>query len=362
MFRVIIVEDEKPILNLMKVIIGQNPHYTILNAFSNPLEALERMAELKPDIAFLDVEMPKMSGIALAEKIGELSEYTKIVFTTAYKQYALDAFQVYAFDYILKPVTPDAIERIANRLLKLQLSSPLVSAYLPAYSPISCFGGFDVRNGTGTQSVRFPTRKSEELLAYFLCHPRRDISKWRIIDLLWPELPEERALHNLHNTIYRLKKLTKEHGLSLDIQKTNDGYLLEPLQTVYDALEYEQLETVLTEEFADIPQAERLSSLYKGPLLAGKDYLWKASLEENYARKYNWLIRNLVLHDFAMENWSKSESRLQDYLSIYPLQEEMNRLLLKLYNSIGDVHKAAAHSARFEELCLNEFGVDPLSV
>ncbi|OPH47440.1 hypothetical protein BC351_39875 [Paenibacillus ferrarius] len=112
MIHAVIVEDEKPILDLMKVIIGRNPRFTITGAFTNPLEALERIPELRPDVAFLDVDMPKMNGHELARRINKLSEQTKIVFTTAYKQYELEAFEVDAMDYILKPVTPAMIERV----------------------------------------------------------------------------------------------------------------------------------------------------------------------------------------------------------------------------------------------------------
>ncbi|KEQ26724.1 response regulator [Paenibacillus tyrfis] len=357
MFHTIIVEDEKPILDLMNYVIGQNPHYTIVGAFTNPLEALARLSELKPDVVFLDVEMPKMNGLELARNINELSEETKIIFSTAYKQYALDAFQVYAFDYILKPVTPAAIERIADRLVKQQ-RSVLPAEPQERAAAIRCFGGFEVRNREGVP-VRFPTRKTEELFALFLCHPGRELSKWHLADLLWPEMKEDRASHNLHNTIYRLKKLLKGHEIGMDIRKINDGYRLDAAGLTYDVLAYEGYGPVLLGVMQDAEQAERLCSLYKGPLLDKKDYVWKASLEEGYARQYTALLRSLVERDIAGQEWTRAERRLDSYLALYPLQEEMNLLLMDMYANRGKLEKLAAHYARFEAAYRREFGTEP---
>ncbi|WMT40452.1 response regulator [Paenibacillus sp. D2_2] len=344
MFQTIIVEDERPILELMKYEIGQNSRYCIVGAFTNPLEALARIVELKPDVAFIDVEMPKMNGLELAQKLGELSEDTKIVFTTAHKEYALEAFKVYAFDYILKPVTSTAIERVAERLVKQ--GHPAAKVKSVAQVSVRCFGGLEVRNAAG-ELVRFPTRKTEELFAYFLCHPGHEINKWQLVEMLWQEMNEERSLHNLYNTIYRLKKLLKEHNLGMDIQKTNEGYLLESANYTYDVLAFERFDFSLSTlaGMRNTAQAELLCSLYKGPLLQNKDYMWKMSLEERYCKQYMLLVRALAHRDMAEKQWDKAEQRLDTYLSVYPLDEEINHMLIDLYGACGKTEKADQHFA-----------------
>lgn len=355
MFNIVIVEDEKPILDLMKFVIGQNPHYKILGAFTNPLEALERMQELRPDVAFLDVEMPKMNGLELAQKMNETLEDTRIVFTTAYTHYALDAFKVYAFDYILKPVTPAAIERITNRLVKQYGSIAVVDQKRQQVS-VKCFGGFEVRNPEGAQ-VRWPTRKTEELFAYFLCNPEQDVSKWQLADLFWPDMDEERASHNLHNTIYRLKKMLKEHDIGMDILKTNEGYMLDVSNQTYDVLEFLRIDCSLAEEIHG-DKAEYLCSLYKGPLFDKKDYLWKIPLEESFGKWYTSLMFNLVQQDIAEKEWKKAERKLDLYLSLYPLHEGMNQALIDLYANNGSKEQAANHYLRFETIYRQEVGME----
>ncbi|OXM84505.1 response regulator [Paenibacillus rigui] len=358
MFNVVLVEDEIPILELMKVIVGRNPNYNIIGTFNNPLDALSRIPELQPDIAFLDIEMPKLNGLELAQQMADLSEHTRIVFTTAYKEYALDAFKVYAFDYILKPVTPDAIERITARLLKLE-SPPALSETQPRLASIRCFGGFEVRNAQGSV-VRWPTRKTEELFAYFLSHPNQDISKWHLADRLWPHMNEERVSHNLHNTIYRLKKILKEHNVAMEIVKTSEGYLLDTQKGTYDLLEFQHHEACSMSNMNREEHAAHLYSLYRGPLFEGKDYLWKVQLEEVYSRQYAALVRSLVLSDMEQKQWERAKQKLDTYLSVNALDEEMHLLFMDMYIRSGRLEQIPGYYREVEALFYKELGVAPL--
>lgn len=362
MFSVVIVEDEKPILELMKVVVGRNAHCRIIGAFNNPLEALEKLPELKPDIAFLDVEMPKLSGIELAQRLNECCEGTRIVFTTAYKEYALEAFRVCAFDYILKPVMTTAIDRITTRLLK-EADRTAVSNE-PAPSPpvlqasIRCLGGFEVRSPKG-ELVRWPTRKTEELFAYLLCWPGQDISKWKLMDLLWPDMNEERAIHNLHNTVYRLKKLIKEQDIGMDVAKTGDGYLLKTLDTRYDLLEFlERMSGPGNLKQAETEQLETVFALYRGPLLGHKDYMWKVQLEESCGKQYRALGCRLAERYMAQGEWSKAEQRLLSCLSFYPLEEELHLLLMEVYAAADKRERIARHFSLFEMQYRKEMGME----
>ncbi|OAS19179.1 histidine kinase [Paenibacillus oryzisoli] len=357
MFKVVIVEDEKPILELMKVLIGRNPHYTIIGAYTNPHEALASMAELKPDLAFLDVEMPKMNGLELAQRMNDMTDQTKIIFTTAYKEYALEAFKVYAFDYILKPVTPSAIERITSRIMKLE--QPIEPIQPKArQSVIKCFGSLEVRNPEGAL-VRWPTKKTEELFAYFLCNPAQEMNKWHLADMLWPDMLEDRASHNLHNTIYRLKKLLKEHEIGMDILKTNDGYMIDPLGMTYDLIEFQMTDPASLDGIQDRARGERLLSLYRGPLLDRKDYLWKTQLEENYSKQYTSFVRQMVRRDMLEQSWSQAEQKMDTYLTLYPLNEEMHQLLIDIYAISGKKERIAKHYSGFKTLYMKELGLEP---
>jgi len=127
MLKAIIVDDEILAINLLEATLNDNGAVTIVGKFLNPLEAIANIPSLKPDILFLDIEMAEMNGIELARKFANFVHLIDIVFVTAYEHYALEAFTVQAFDYILKPIEKErlmkTIERISLRRKQFQLKA-----------------------------------------------------------------------------------------------------------------------------------------------------------------------------------------------------------------------------------------------
>jgi len=115
MIRCIAVDDEKIILDELCAMIKQT-EIELVGAYQDPIEALESIKSLKPDAAFLDIEMPGLNGIELARNISGFDPEIQIVFVTAYEQYALKAFEVSAVHYLLKPLTQDKIIEAVNRV------------------------------------------------------------------------------------------------------------------------------------------------------------------------------------------------------------------------------------------------------
>ncbi|MDP5275270.1 response regulator [Chengkuizengella axinellae] len=361
MLKVMIVEDELPILGLMERVIQENKHLSIIGGYTNPAEALDHFLSKKPDVVFLDIEMPKMNGLDLAEKMLKVNENIQIVFTTAYQQYALDAFKVHAVDYLLKPITPEAINRITNRLIKthnLLMGKPENADENERVS-IYCFGTFEVRTTSGSV-IKWPTKKTEELLAYFLMNSNQTISKWKLVDLFWSDMDESRAIHNLHNTIYLLKKALKENGILILIEKLNDGYLLKKDQEVFFDVEelrnYAQKYLEVTIE--NVKESERIFSLYKGILFGVKDSFWCLNFREELLGHYTRLTRNLVTYYIKIRSIHQAEQKLMKYLIIYPLHEEMNLILLKLYATYyDDFNRLQKHYNQYEKLLNEELDV-----
>jgi len=118
MIRCVAVDDEKIILDELCAMIGQ-AEAELLGAYQDPLEALENIKSLKPDVAFLDIEMPELNGIEMARKIAHFDPKIQIVFVTAYEQYALNAFEVSAVHYLLKPLTQDKINEAVERVCRV---------------------------------------------------------------------------------------------------------------------------------------------------------------------------------------------------------------------------------------------------
>jgi len=111
----ILVAEDEPLMRerLLEMLAQSWPEAKVVQVAENGNDAWDGFLEHEPDVAFLDIRMPGLSGLEVAERIGKLAH---VVFVTAYDQYAVDAFDAGAVDYLLKPVQPDRLERAVGRL------------------------------------------------------------------------------------------------------------------------------------------------------------------------------------------------------------------------------------------------------
>ena len=116
-FRGVIAEDEELLRNELSKLLAQAwPQLQIVAECEDGASALESIAELQPDVAFLDIRMPGLTGIEVARGLADASPRTQVVFVTAYDQYAIDAFEQGAIDYLLKPITRERLLATVQRI------------------------------------------------------------------------------------------------------------------------------------------------------------------------------------------------------------------------------------------------------
>lgn len=327
MYRVMIVEDEVNILSFMQKKLSKYEVFKVEAAFSSPDEALEAFEIIKPDVVFLDIEMPRTNGIDLAGKLLKKKEDVHIVFTTAYGQYAVQAFGVEAIDYLLKPISDEDILRVIKRLNKVDnmkhQKAEEVNANKPKElkMPISCFGKFQVLDKE-LQVVKWPTKKAEELFAYFVMHKGEYISKWNLLELFWAEMEEERGLHNLYNTVYRIKQTIKKLDFLMTIKKVNDGYILEAQEALSDLDKLNNLMSI-NNRMEHIEEAVELFFQYTTPLLGSRDYFWSISMQEHVARLYGKLCVELLSYYREKNQFQEAEEVIRHYVMQHIEDENM---------------------------------------
>jgi two-component system LytT family response regulator len=112
--RALLVDDEALARSLLKELLANRPEVEVVGEAANGFEAVKLAAELAPDLLFLDIQMPKLSGFEVLELLGD--DAPAVVFVTAYDEYALKAFEVHAVDYLLKPVDPERLEQAIRRV------------------------------------------------------------------------------------------------------------------------------------------------------------------------------------------------------------------------------------------------------
>jgi two-component system, LytTR family, response regulator len=129
--RAIIIDDEKLARSIVSNYLKDNPDIEVIDECSNGFEGIKKINELKPDLVFLDIQMPKISGFEMLELI---EKPPVIIFTTAFDQFALKAFEVNAADYLLKPFSRDrfneGLEKALGRLKDKSGKSAIIKSLI----------------------------------------------------------------------------------------------------------------------------------------------------------------------------------------------------------------------------------------
>lgn len=117
--RVLVVDDEAPARDRLRQLLEEDPDHSVVGEAGNGREALEAAADLKPDVVLLDIRMPGLSGIEAAHHLNEFDQPPAVIFTTAYDEYAIDAFEANAVGYVLKPVRRERLQKALRQAARI---------------------------------------------------------------------------------------------------------------------------------------------------------------------------------------------------------------------------------------------------
>jgi len=362
MIKAIIIDNEKPAIDILKILLEKTGQVNVVGSFMKAADAYTSYQSLNPDVAFLDIEMPETTGLELAEKIMSAGSDMEIIFVTAYDQYALEAFSVNALDYLLKPLSYEAVERTVSRLKKRKRLFP-VSPDIPADGGyVYYFGGLSVHGADCGQPIKWRTAKAEELFAFMLMNLNEEVSKWKICEALWPYYNPEKVAMYLHTTIYKMKKVLASANIKFNFSFINGRYKLELPGIYTDTAEFDAAagaNDLLSED--SIERYEKAFLLYKGDYFEGNDYPWALSKMEEYAKKYSNLASALVKYFMDKSEYAAAEKILHKILVRFPLDDDFNEMLLQLYYIKKDRVALATHYNTIKKLYMTELGIEPSS-
>ena len=225
---VILLVDDEPLqlTRLKSAVEATLPQGSEILSYTNSVQAYGDCKSRAIDLAFLDIKMPGYDGLQLAKKLKMLNPRVRIVFVTAYDEYALEAFRLHASGYISKPVTKEKIEEELS-----QIGEPRA---LPANKPlqVKCFGNFEIfHNG---QPVKFMRSKSKELLAYLIDREGEVVSNHELSAVLW----EEDYPSYLRNLIGDIRQSLAEIGCEDVFIKHHQGCSVDVTKFDCDAYEF----------------------------------------------------------------------------------------------------------------------------
>ena len=226
--KVLLVDDEKLQLTRLEEAVKQVLPTAEIFSYTNPVSALEENKEPDIDIAFLDIEMPKITGIMLAKILKSINPKINIIFVTAYDNYAIEAYKMHASGYVSKPVNEKKVKEEVDGLrypVELPPSKKL---------QIKCFGNFEVFSDG--KPVKFSYSKSKELFAYLVDREGSAININELNAVLW----EEDHTSYLRNLISDIQKTLKKVGAGdVFIKRHNECYI-DVTKVDCDAYEYKR--------------------------------------------------------------------------------------------------------------------------
>ena len=312
-----------------------------------------------PDCAFLDIEMPGLGGIDLADRLLAKNPQIEIVFITAFNHYATQAFEVNALDYILKPIHPQRFLKAVKRLYE---NHQQVSFPEPRTVRIQSLGSFEVY--IGNHPVRWSRSKAKELLAYLLHYAGQKKNKYKICEDLWPECDPKKALVNLQTAMCSLRKSLGSVGRdSIVIDYTDESYMLKLGKVSWDADELDKLYTELMTAF-DEEKALKITTLYQGDYMENEDWNWAQLKAENLSRKYEKLLSRLAETYFRNAHYNESIDILMRLLRRQAESKDMQLMLLDCAYRSGGVQALSKWAKVLQKLYYDDYDLqlDPEAV
>lgn len=211
---IIYVDDEKPALDNFRLTVANFPEIKSLHVFQEGEQALEFAKDHTVDAAFLDMEMPGLHGLSLAKALKELDSQIRVIFVTAFGQYALDAWKVDATGYLLKPYTAaDIRKELAKCAYKPLPSHRVVIKTIPTLS-IMVDGAPLYISGA----------KPREMMALLIDRGERGFTMGECIACLWPEREADPGTQSLYRMTWkRLADALEGAGVG-DLLGTSDNH------------------------------------------------------------------------------------------------------------------------------------------
>jgi two-component SAPR family response regulator len=287
--KAVIVDDEYYSLEGLRMELEDIGGIEVAGVYEDGQRLLEEIGIINPDIIFLDIEMPKLNGFEILERLLEIGVTPNVVFVTAYSHYAVKAFEINAIDYIVKPVVKD-------RLLKtLERIKPEIRQKDKHKVEINCFMHFSIVVDGKEINAGWRTRKAEELIAYLLCRKGKFISKDKIAEALWPDLDGEKSVSNLYLAYYYIKKQESKAGVKIPIESERGKMRIRLEGIDCDLVNF----CGLVEASSDlnspnrIEMMERAVELYKGNLLEDAYYSWAVDFQQKCEIEFAEMVNRL---------------------------------------------------------------------
>ena len=216
--KAIVVDDEIYMLEALQEAVCASADIESTEAFTSCSAALAYVTEHQIDVAFLDINMRGIGGLALAEKLMALQPRCKVIFCTGYEEYAVSAFQLHVSGYLIKPITAAAVQKEIDHIKGIKATEKLLT--------IKCFGNFEVfYHG---EILPFRRKKAKELLAILVDRNGAGLTAKQICATLFPDDTDDtKNAAYLRQLVLDLKNTLKSIGAADVLQHETPYYRID---------------------------------------------------------------------------------------------------------------------------------------
>ncbi|QMV40964.1 response regulator [Cohnella cholangitidis] len=358
--KILIVDDEPAMLLAMKRLLSKMEGVELVGSFRNAADVLEFVRNEDVDLAFLDIKIAGDDGLELARHLREVRADLEIVFTTSHADYAIQAYDVYPLDYMVKPISRNRLaQTIARASDKRSASSedPGDRASLRlTVRGLGCCEASSKQAG----NVKWISKKSMELFAYLLVHRGRSVAKSRILADIFPEMPPKNAETYLNTAVYQLRKALSPHGFKEMVLSANEQYRVDLAQADIDFIQFEQGVEALSEiQASNEATAIDLEKRYAGELFEDKPYEWAIAERERLAIGYDSFAKHLASWLLARKRYREALQIARKLVSRNEFEEESTLLLLSVFAAMGDRKSLHNSYQQYAQIMFQELDLQP---
>lgn len=356
--KTILIDDEKLALEYLDRALQPLKEIRVIGKYTNPYKALIEIMNEQPEIVFLDIEIPEISGLDLAEKIMKDFPDTHIIFITSYDEYAIQAFEIGSLDYILKPVNTDRLANTVRRILAQKKEKAV-------YPMVCCFQELRFTYYGDTSrviEVKWRTTRAKELFAYLIHNRKKVVPKEIIIEELWGDRDIKDKFSLLYNSIYHIRTTLESIDFPININSADGGYRIEMNGVLIDVEEWEKgFEQLSYQTEASIQKQRALMNMYQGDYFEVHDYFWVHHERERL--KVLWFIYMEKTGDdyMAQNNYSEAALVFLQFQKVAPYEENSYFKLMKVYYALGDFHSVTWQYSMLTKMLDEEYQSTPHS-
>jgi two-component system, LytTR family, response regulator len=353
--RAVLIDNEK--LELDEVAYAlEDEGIAVIGAFTDSTEGYDFIIKEKPDVVFLDIDMPKVNGIQLALKLQDVMPDINIIFVSAYPQFALEAYKAYPLDFLLKPVYKERLEKALAQLNKTIIKNRAIETETIEYK-ISCFGR--IKFLKNNKEIEFQTRMAKEMLAYLISNFDTAIYKDELLSALFND-SNEKNINNMRVSLFRLRKTIEDSGVPRNVLSIRSNLALDIKEGVCDYIDFCRFiscSSVIND--GNIARAQNFVDLYNGKLFDDIDAVWADEKREWLSVEAESLIGKAALYYLSKKAYSEAEQSLLKLVDINCFSEQGYELLLDLYILTGNDNKYIYYYRKYDRVAERELAYAP---